>query len=123
MHIRLFRNAVAMIALVLASVPVIAHTTLASSSPPSNATIENSPPTIDIQFRDPAKLTAVVAIGADKSERRLEFAAGDKANSYVVQEPNLPAGRNEIKWTALSHDGHVIRGTLVFIVKPAAKQN
>ena len=93
-----------------------AHTTLSDSSPKNNATLAQSPPTIEIQFRDPAKLTAVVAVGEDKAERKLGFAASDKPNSFAIAEPNLTRGRNEIKWTALSHDGHVIRGTLVFTI-------
>lgn len=99
-----------------------AHTTLANSSPKNNATLEQSPPVIEIQFRDPAKLTAAVVVGVDQQSRKLEFAPSDKQNTYVLTQPNLSSGRNEIKWTALSHDGHVIRGTLVFTIKPAARQ-
>jgi copper resistance protein C len=100
-----------------------AHTTLTGSTPKSGATLDRSPATIEIQFRDPAKLTAVVVVAEDKSERKLTFAASDKPNSYSIREPNLATGRNEVKWTALSHDGHVIRGTLMFTVQPTVNQN
>lgn len=122
-RLRTLTLAVTSLCLLFAANASLAHTALASSSPKANATLEQSPAAIEIQFRDPAKLTAVVVTGADTQSRKLEFAAGEKANIYVLPKPNLSAGRNEIKWTALSHDGHVIRGTLVFTIKPGARQN
>ena len=98
-----------------------AHTSLAAATPKSGAELDESPSTIEIQFADTAKLTSVVAIGGDKKERKLEFAAGDDATSYEVKQPNLSAGRNEVKWKALSKDGHVISGTLVYVVKAKSK--
>jgi methionine-rich copper-binding protein CopC len=37
-----------------------------------------------------------------------------------VENPQLEAGRNEIRWVALSKDGHVIKGVIELTVKPAA---
>ena len=106
-------------ALAFAAVPASAHTSLASSTPKSGAELAESPSVIEIRFADAAKLTSVVAVGTDKKERRLEFVAGDKPNSFNVTQPALTSGRNEVKWKALSKDGHVISGTLTFTVKPS----
>ena len=37
-----------------------------------------------------------------------------------MDEPALQVGRNEIRWKGLSKDGHVISGTLVFVVKQSS---
>jgi copper resistance protein C len=101
----------------------LAHTTLSSSSPKDGAELQESPPAIEIQFKDAAKLTAVtVTTDSDKNARRLESAAGEKPNTFIVAKPMLAAGINEVKWTALSKDGHVMSGKLRFIVKSASKK-
>jgi methionine-rich copper-binding protein CopC len=103
---------------VLICMPASAHTSLAAATPKSGAELAESPPVIEIRFADTAKLTSAVVVSADKQERKLEFAAGEKPNTYALKQPNLPVGRSEVKWKALSKDGHVIGGTLVFVVKP-----
>jgi len=98
-----------------------AHTGISSTAPKSGAELAQTPPVIEIQFHDAARLTSVVVVGADKHERRLEFTASDKPNTFKVTDPKLEAGRNEIQWKALSKDGHVASGVLVFTIKPPAK--
>jgi methionine-rich copper-binding protein CopC len=100
--------------------PSPAHTEVSSTTPKSGAELAQSPPVIEIQFHDSAKLTSVVLVGVDKQERRLEFKPSEKPNTFNVPDPKLAVGRNEIHWKALSKDGHVASGSLVFIVKPAA---
>jgi methionine-rich copper-binding protein CopC len=107
------------LALLLSTMGVWAHTTLTGSTPKDGSTLDQSPPAIEISFRDAVRLTSAVVIGADKQERRLEFVAGDKPNSFKLQQPKLGPGRNEVQWKALSKDGHVVAGSLVFTVKPA----
>jgi methionine-rich copper-binding protein CopC len=95
------------------------HTAISNTVPKSGSELTASPPTIEIQFHDAAKLTSVLVIGIDKHERRLAFAASDKPNTFIVSNPKLVPGRNEIQWKALSKDGHVASGSLVFTVKPS----
>ena len=99
--------------------PAMAHTTLASATPKGGSELAASPSAIELKFAESAKLTSVVVVGEDKQERRLEFVAGEQPLTFKVVNPNLTAGRNEVQWKALSHDGHVISGKLVYIVKPA----
>jgi methionine-rich copper-binding protein CopC len=98
-----------------------AHTGVANTNPKSGSELAQSPPTIEIQFHDSARLTSLVVVGADKRERKLEFSASEKPNTFKVNEPKLEVGRNEIVWKALSNDGHVATGTLVYVIKPASK--
>ena len=112
-------TAVAAALLLTFSSVVSAHTGISKTTPKSGSELAQSPPTIEIEFHDSAKLTSLVVTGADKKERRLEFKASDKPNTFTVNAPKLEPGRNEIAWKALSSDGHVASGTLVFVVKPA----
>lgn len=95
-----------------------AHTTLESSSPPSGATLERSPPVIEMKFHHPINLTSVVVIEAGKAERKIDFTPHASAVVFKVQDPQLGPGRNEIAWKGLSGDGHVVSGSLVFEIKP-----
>jgi methionine-rich copper-binding protein CopC len=38
----------------------------------------------------------------------------------MVHDPKLSNGRNEVKWKALSKDGHAISGSIIIVVKPGA---
>lgn len=107
--------------LVLSAAASLAHTTVTSTSPKSGSVLEQSPPLIEIQFRDAARLTSVVVTQVGKPERRLEFSPKGSATSFKVSNPALEIGRNEIQWKALSHDGHVISGTLILTIKPTTK--
>jgi methionine-rich copper-binding protein CopC len=95
-----------------------AHTTLESSSPPSGATLDQSPPVIEMKFHHPISLTSVVVVDAGKAERKLEFAPHASAAEFKVPNPQLAAGPNEIKWKGLSQDGHVVTGSLTYQVGP-----
>lgn len=100
----------------------LAHTTVVSTSPQSGSVLEQSPSVIEIQFREKARLTSVVVVEAGKPERRVEFTPKGSAISFKLQNPNLKFGRSEFQWKALSHDGHVINGSLVIEIKPTAKK-
>src|SRR4030095_14934585 len=91
-----------------------AHTTLESSSPPSGATLEQSPPVIEMKFHHPINLTSVVVVDAGKNERKLEITPHASAAEFKVSKPQLAAGHNEIKWKGRSQDGHVVSGSLTY---------
>jgi methionine-rich copper-binding protein CopC len=93
-----------------------AHTTLESSTPPTGARVEQSPPVIEMKFHHPVNLTSVVLIDASKAERKLEFTPHSAATAFQLPTPQLAAGHNEIKWKGLSQDGHVVTGSLTYEV-------
>jgi len=115
------RLILALIALVLPAHAVLAHTTVASTSPQNGAVLAASPPVIEISFRAPANLTSVVVVAPGQAERKLEFTPKGSATSFSIPHPALVAGRNEIQWKALSRDGHVINGSLVLTIDATAK--
>ena len=104
---------------VLPALPIaatLAHTGVASTSPADGAVLAVSPPEIKINFRAPASLTSVVVEAKGQERRPLEFTPKTAATSFRLPNPALTAGRNEIHWTALSNDGHVISGSLVVVI-------
>ncbi len=94
-----------------------AHTTVEKTKPATDAHLESSPPTIEVQFKHAVQMTSVVVLDAAKSERKLAFTPATSAMLITINEPALQVGRNEIRWKGLSKDGHVVSGTLVFVVK------
>ena len=97
-----------------------AHTTVEKTKPATDAPLDSSPPTIEIQFKHAVQMTSVVVLDAAKSERKLTFTPATSAALITINEPALQPGRNEIRWKGLSKDGHVISGTLVFAVKQSS---
>jgi hypothetical protein len=100
-----------------------AHTTLESSSPPSGATLEASPPVIEMKFHHPLNLTSVVVVDAVKAERKLDFTPHSSAAVFQLPNPQLHPGKNEITWKGLSSDGHVVTGTLTYEIKAKAAKS
>ena len=97
-----------------------AHTNVRVASPKSGAVLERSPPTIEIKFEHPVRMTSVVVLAAAaQPERKLQFSPAESASAFTVANPGLAPGRNEIQWKALSRDGHVIGGSLILVIKPA----
>jgi methionine-rich copper-binding protein CopC len=97
-----------------------AHTTVEKTKPATDAPLDSTPPTIEIQFKHAVQMTSVVVLDAAKSERKLTFTPATSAALITLNEPALQPGRNEIRWKGLSKDGHVISGTLVFVVKQSS---
>ena len=97
-----------------------AHTTVEKTKPATDAPLDSSPPTIEIQFKHAVQMTSVVVLDAAKSERKLTFTPATSAALITINEPALQPGCNEIRWKGLSKDGHVISGTLIFAVKQSS---
>lgn len=97
---------------------VLAHSTVKSTVPANNSTLPASPPEVVINFNEPARLVSVVVARAEAAERKLQFTPVGEGTTFTIAAPQLENGRNEIKWRALSKDGHPIGGTIVIVVKP-----
>ena len=98
--------------------PAFAHTAVTGTKPKSGSVLEESPPVVEINFKHAAQLTSVVVLEAGKAERKLAFTSRG-ATSFRLAAPNLGPGRSEIRWKALSGDGHVVNGLLILVIKPA----
>jgi methionine-rich copper-binding protein CopC len=101
----------------LCAFPVLSHTTLQSTSPASGSVVPASPGQVTLVFNEPTRLTAVVVV-TPAGERRLRFAPTGSATSFVVTAPELVKGRNELRWRALSRDGHPVEGSIIIVVRP-----
>jgi copper resistance protein C len=101
------------------TMPALAHTTVTGTKPKSGSVLEGSPPVVEINFKHAVHLTSVVVLEAGKAERKLAFTPSGAATSFRLPAPNLGRGRSEIRWKALSSDGHVISGSLILVIKPA----
>ncbi len=97
-----------------------AHTTVAGAKPENGAVLDHSPPSIELKFKHAVQMTSIVVTEADKSERKLAFAPTTSTALITIDNPELKVGRNEIRWKALSKDGHVIGGTLTYVIKPTS---
>ena len=106
-------------ALAIAAVPVsaaVAHTALKSSNPASGSVLTQSPPVLTLTFLQPTRLTSLVLV-TSTGERRLPFKPGDSALTFSASNPALARGRNEIRWRALSQDGHVAEGSIILVLR------
>ena len=100
-----------------------AHTTIKSTVPADEAVLRQSPAVIEVAFEHIAQLTSVTVVVAGQEPRKLGFAPLGNAFNFTLANPQLAPGRNEVHWKALSSDGHVIGGTLVFTVDPSAAES
>jgi methionine-rich copper-binding protein CopC len=100
----------------------IAHTSATSTTPKSGSVLDASPPSITITFKEAARLTSVVVQQQGKPERKLAFAPDNAATEFKIDQPQLEPGKSEVRWTALSKDGHVVKGTIALTVAaPSAR--
>ena len=103
----------------LTGLGVEAHTTVEKATPASGAVLDRSPPSIEVRFRHSVQVTSVIVVDAGGAERKLKFEPTGSTSVITIADPALHTGRNEVRWKALSKDGHVIGGTLSYTVKPA----
>ncbi len=102
------------------SVLALAHTAAISTSPKTGAVLDSSPAEITITFKEAARLTSVIVQQEGKPDRKLEFAPSTSAAEFKIANPQLEVGRSHVRWTALSKDGHVVKGLIDLTVKPVA---
>lgn len=108
-------------AMIMSAAPAIAHSTVKNTIPASGAVVNRSPDSIFINFNEPARMTSVVVAEAGKADRKLEFTPPSGSTTTIrIPEPQLGAGRNEIKWKALSKDGHPISGSIIIVMQAGA---
>ena len=97
-----------------------AHTTLRSSSPTSGSVLTQSPPEFSLTFAEPVRLTSLVLVTAT-GERSLRFTPSGSSATYTSARPGFSPGRNEIRWTALSQDGHVMEVSVLIVMRAPAR--
>ena len=109
--------AVALLAISLKVLPVAAHSPLISSSPADGDVLAAAPQAIKMKFRSTARLVRLALTGAQSGEVTLseEHLMVEKHLQTVVL-PAIAADEYEVRWRALSADGHLVKGSFSFTV-------
>lgn len=113
---RAFLALLAALLLIAPGAALQAHSALQGSSPASGSVLTRSPAAVTLTFNEPTRLTSLVLVTTD-GKRRLAFAPTRSARSFTTRAPRLALGRNEIRWRALSQDGHVVEGSIIIVLR------
>jgi len=124
---RLVRLAAAAVLLAIAGTgSALAHAKMTKSVPEDGATVPAGLTEIEMRFSNPMRLTLVrVHRSADNQDVALK---GALPNAFIdaakVSVDALTAGAYDVSWTAVSEDGHVMKGHFAFTVSgsPAPAQ-
>ena len=109
--------AVALLAVSLQALPATAHSPLISSSPANGDVLAAAPLKIEMKFRGTARLVRLALTGAQSGELALseEHLMVEK-HRHTVALPAIAADEYEVRWRALSADGHLVKGSFSFTV-------
>ena len=109
--------AVALLAVSLQVLPTAAHSPLISSSPADGDVLAAAPQVIKMKFRGTARIVRLALTGAQSGEVTLseEHLMVEK-HRHTVALPAIAADEYEVRWRALSADGHLVKGSFSFTV-------
>jgi methionine-rich copper-binding protein CopC len=113
------RSAVMAIVMVtIALGAAFAHAKMKASVPADGATVPAGLSQIEMQFSHPMRLTLLrVHRAADNQNMAIKGALPQTfADAAKVSVDALTAGAYDVAWTAVSQDGHVMKGHFAFTV-------
>lgn len=97
---------------------VFAHSPLLSSSPEDGASVTAVPEAFEMRFKGTARLVRFTLSGEAAGEIELGKAhLMVEAQDHTVLLPQLGADAYEVRWRAMSADGHIIKGSLSFTIQ------
>jgi methionine-rich copper-binding protein CopC len=110
--------AVALFVALAATGSAFAHAKMKASIPADGATVPAGLSQIELTFSHPMRLTLVrLHRAADDADVPLPGALPKSfAEAATVPVDTLTAGAYEVSWTAVSEDGHVMKGHFAFKV-------
>jgi methionine-rich copper-binding protein CopC len=104
-----------------AASPVFAHAKLQASDPQAGSTLDSAPRQVRLKFNEALEpaFSKIQVTGPQNSEIAVGATAIDSADptAMTASLPQLPAGDYHIRWTAMTHDGHKVKGEVAFKVK------
>ncbi len=111
-------------ALLLSSVPAIAHAVLETSAPAAGERVEQAPGDVTLTFDEPVEtalgsLRVLDASGVLRSSGAVTHPGGNPARIAVRVGP-LERGRYIVAWQVVSADSHIVDGAYAFGVGVAA---
>jgi methionine-rich copper-binding protein CopC len=112
----------AVVAMVAAATPALAHTDLKSSDPAEGASLSAAPEKITLTFEEPVRLppNPVTVTGPDGLAWTVGAATVAGAVVTAPVQPSGPAGQYTINYRVLSEDGDAVRGTVRFTMTAPA---
>ena len=109
---------VAAAAVLIFPLTVAAHAKLLSTSPAAGAQLAAAPKVLTLDFNESVQL-AVLKVSGDGKEISVPYDSGASAAHVAVPLPALAPGTYQVRWSALTvDDGHVVKGTFSFVIKP-----
>jgi methionine-rich copper-binding protein CopC len=98
-----------------------AHAKLQSSDPRAGSTLDAAPRQVRLKFNEALEpaFSKIKLTGPQNREIAVAATTVDKADPTVMTAPLPPlsTGEYHIQWTAVSHDGHKVKGEVSFKVK------
>lgn len=115
------KHLIATCALIAASAVAHAHAKLESAQPKANSELAAGPAEIRLHFSEPleAAFSQIALVDAAQAAVALPAIALDKADPKVMfaAVPPLKPGKYEVRWSAMTRDGHKAKGRYAFSVK------
>lgn len=122
MFLSRFAAGLLVLLLVAALVDLSAHLAVTRTSPTGDAVLATSPDRIQVWFsQQPSPRVSRLELAGPSGAvtlGELDVNARERTIAAALPEP-LPAGRYEVSWRTAGDDGHVLRGTFAFTVRPA----
>lgn len=117
------RTAAAIAVFALSSAVAHAHAHLKSATPADKASLITGPSLITLEFSEgiELKVSKVTLTGPGKAAVKTGELAHGRAGDAVVEIPvqdKLAPGDYTIDWRVLSKDGHKVKGSTTFTIKP-----
>ena len=114
-------TACALVAGMLGTSLAQAHAKIEAAEPKADSVVQGAPAAIRLHFNEPLEgaFSKIELDGADAAAIALPKAAVDKSDRrlLVVPLPALKAGQYHVRWSAMTHDGHKVKGDYRFRVK------
>ena len=113
------RNIILIVCLML-SPSLLAHNSLLSTSPESEAIMADSPEMLEFSFSDATYFVELEVQNHDGSAVPIDFTPSIQASSYFSFDlPNLEDGAYAVKWMVEGDDTHQVKGEFSFLVGAA----
>lgn len=111
------RQALLLLALLLGSLPAVAHSELRRSVPAAGAVLMQAPEQIELYFNERVQLTALRLYRDGSEEISLPRRAIRSATTEIIALPPLPPGAYRAEWRIISADGHPAGGAIPFRIE------
>jgi methionine-rich copper-binding protein CopC len=118
----MLRNALIVLASVLATPAALAHAHLTKQSPAANADVAVSPQALTLNFSEGVEpgFSGATLTGSNKEQIKTGKASRseqDKTQLIIPLAQTLEAGKYTVDWHVVSVDGHKTKGQYTFSVK------